>query len=307
VKATEIEKLVLVREQNERGVTPDTGKMMPHFQRCGFPLQRPPVGYLKHERRDGDMKITIEADSKFGMPFGADVLTLLWCFTTALDQKSRTIKFKAAAQILRDMDLPPQTGNYRAVVQSIQRIFGCKYTFEWADVVPGKGKRKHIVQALLFERLSLWFHENNDQMPLEGEGFENEIELSDFAWKWIHRTKWLATAPAYALRQAPGAIQLYLVIASRGPRLRGPGDLCEIPLTGPDGLDQQIGGRTYEGKKGQDRWRQLLKKWMGQIKVGWPECPVELVNLTGCTRGGVPKHGWYLRIGWFPQPGQDPT
>ncbi len=69
------------------------------------------------------------------------------------------------------MDLPLQTGNYRAIVASIQRIFGCKFTFEWSEVVPGKkGKRKHIKQALLFDDLSLWFHEKNDQILLEGGG-----------------------------------------------------------------------------------------------------------------------------------------
>ncbi len=101
MKGTEIEKLILIREQNESGVVPDMGKMIPHFQRCGFPLQRPAADYLKHQRRDGDTKITIEADSKFGMPFGSDVLTLLWRFTTALDQGSKTIKFSAASRPAR--------------------------------------------------------------------------------------------------------------------------------------------------------------------------------------------------------------
>jgi hypothetical protein len=308
--SSKLEKLVLVREDRERGINPDVGKMVPHFQRCGFPLKRQPDNYLEHVRHDGDIKITIEANKvkidhkgtkHFGMPFGADILTLLWCFTTALDTKSRTIKFKYAAKILNDMGLPPQTANYRAIVWSFERIFGCKYTFEWWEVVPGKGKKRHITQALLFDRLSLWFHENDDQMPLEGDGFENEIVLSEFAWNWLRRTHWFATGPAYALRQAPGAIQLYFVVASRGPRIKGPGDFAEIPITGPDGLDKQIGGVTYEGD-GQKRWRQLLRKWLNEIKTAWPECPAQLVDLTGCTRYGVEKRGWYLQIGWFAQP-----
>lgn len=296
------EKLVLVREERESGIKPDVGKMMPHFQRCGFPLQKPARGYLEHIRHDGDIKIILEASHRFGMPFGADILTLLWCFTTALDRKSRTLKFKAANMILRDMGLPPESYNYRAVVKSFERIFGCRYTFEWWEHIPGKGKKRHLEQAVLFDRLSLWFHEDNDQMPLEGDGFENEIVLSEFAWNWLRRTSWFATAPAYALRKAPGAIQLYFIIAARGPRLKGPGDLCEIPVTGVDGLDKQIGGAIYEGTERQKRWRQLLRKWLKQIKTGWPECPVELVDLTGCKRYGVEKRGWYLRIGWFPQP-----
>lgn len=298
---TTLERLVLIREDREQGIVPDTGKMIPHFQRCGFPLKKPAANYLKHERHDGDIHITIAADDKFGMPFGADVLTLLWCFTTALDLKSRTIRFKAAAAILRGMGLPPESYNYRAVVKSFERIFGCKYTFEWWEVHPGKGRKRHTVQALLFDRLSLWFHEDNEQMPLEGEGFENEIVLSEFAWNWLHRTSWFETAPAYALRQAPGAIQLYLLVAARGPRLRGEGDVCEIPITGPDGLDKQIGGATYEGDA-QKRWRQLLRKWLVQIKTAWPDCPAQLVNFDGKTRGGKDKFGWYLQIGYFPQP-----
>jgi hypothetical protein len=295
---SKIERLVLVREERERGIKPDVGKMLPHFQRCGFPLKKPSAGYLDHVRHDGDVKITLEASRRFGMPFGADILTLLWCFTTSLDRNSRTLTFKAAATILHDMGLSDAGSNYRAVVKSFERIFGCKYTFEWCDVVPGKGKRHHIAQALLFDRLSLWFHEDNNQIPIEGEGFENEIVLSEFAWDWLQRTPWFPTSPAYELRQVPGAIQLYLIIAARGPRLRGPGDLCEIPLTGPEGLDKQIGGATYENQR---MWRKRLKGWLAGIKLAWPACPAELVDLTGCTRGGQPKWGWYLQIGWFPQ------
>lgn len=275
--------------------------MVPHFQRCGFPLQKPAADYLEHLRHDGDVKITIEASRRFGMPFGADILTLLWCFTTALDWKTRTLKFKRANTILRAMGLPPENYNYKAVVKSFERIFGCKYTFEWWEVVPGKGKKRHLEQAVLFDSLALWFHENDDQMPLEGDGFENEIVLSEFAWTWLHRTNWFATEPAYALRQVPGAIQLYFVIAGRGPRLKGEGDLCEIPITGPDGLDKQIGGATYHGD-GQKRWRQLLRKWLKDIKTAWPECPAELVKLNGEKRYGVEKFGWYLCIGYFAAP-----
>lgn len=293
------EKLVLIREDKERGIKPDVGKMMPHFQRCGFPLKKPAPDYLEHIRHDGDIKITLEASRRFGMPFGADILTLLWCFTTAMDRKSRTLKFKAANMILRDMGLPPQTYNYRAVVKSFERIFGCKYTFEWTEVGPRGWKKKHLMQAVLFDRLSLWFNENDDQMPLEGEGFENEIVLSEFAWKWLKRTSWFETQPAYALRKVPGAIQLYFIISSRGPRLKGPGDLCEIPLTGPDGLDNQIGGVTYENQR---MWRKRVKGWLQEIKTGWTDCPAEVVDLTGEKRYGVEKQGWYLRIGWFPQP-----
>lgn len=299
---SKVEKLLLVRDEQAKGKKPDTGKMLPHFQRTGFPLQKPPANYLVHERHDGDVKTAIVADPRYGMPFGADLLTLLWCFSSALDRKKRVIRFDAAANILADMGLPGQTNNYRALVKSFERIFGCKYTFEWMEVRADGHKRKHVAQALLFDRLSLWFNKDARQMPLKGKGFQNEIVLSEFAWKWLNKSPWIATSPAYALRQAPGAIQLYFVIASRGPRLRRQGDFCEIPLTGPDGLDKQIGGATYEGREGQKRWRQLLRKWLKEIKTGWPECPVELVDLSGASRYGVPKQGWYLRIGWFPQP-----
>jgi hypothetical protein len=143
-------------------------------------------------------------------------------------------------------------------------------------------------QGFLFDGL----HKNEDQITLEDESFENEIILSEFSWNWLQNSPWLRTAEAYKLRQTPGAIQLYLIIAARGPRLR-PGELCKIPLTGPDGLDKQIGGKTYEGDA-QKRWRQLLRKWLEEIKIMWPECPVKLIN---------PRNGWwYLQIGWFPQP-----
>lgn len=298
-----VDRLFLVRDERETIPAPDPGKILPHFSRCGFPLKKQPASYRKHERHDGDVKVTIAADPEFGMPFGADILTLLWCFTQAVNRQSRVIHFRAAADIMRGMRLPPDGRNYRAIVGSFQRIFGAKYTFEWCDVFPRKNgklaKRRTVVQALLFDKLVLWFHDNEQQMPLEGEGFENEIVLSEFAWKWLHRTNWIETSPAYALRQTPGALQLYLLIAGRGPRLQRQEDFVDIPVTGPEGLDHQIGGVIYGGREGQKRWRQLLRKWLQEIELVWPDplpkgkFPARLVKGEG---------GWYLRIGWFPAP-----
>jgi hypothetical protein len=298
---SKLEKLVLVREERERGIKPDVGKMLPHFQRCGFPLQKPAADYLEHVRHDGDVKITLKGDRHHGLPFGADILTLLWTFTTALDRNSRTIRFKAGADILREMDLPMAGSNYRAIMQSFRRIYGASYHFEWSEVIPGKGKSWRGRQGFLFDALHLWFHKDNAQFTLADESFENEIVLSEFAWNWLQNSPWLRTAEAYALRQSPGAIQLYLIIAARGPRLRGPRDLVDIPVTGPNGLDKQIGGATYAGA--QFRWRQLLGKWLEEIKIMWPECPAELVDFSsGAPLLGMEKRGWYLRLGWFPQP-----
>lgn len=298
-----IDRLFLVRDERETIPAADPGKIIPHFSRCGFPLKRPAPEYLTHVRHDGDVRITIDADRCYGMPFGDDILTLLWCFTQAVNRKSRVIRFKAAADILRGMRLSLDGRNYQRTIASFQRIFGAKYTFEWCEVFPRKNgklaKRRTLVQALLFDKLILWFHDDEQQMPLEGDGFENEIVLSEFAWKWLKRTNWVETSPAYALRQTPGALQLYLLIAGRGPRLQRPQDFVDIPVTGPEGLDHQIGGVIYGGKRGQDRWRQLLRKWLQEIEVVWPDplpkgkFPARLVKGEG---------GWYLRVAWFPAP-----
>lgn len=287
------EQLILFREAKERGEAVEKGKMLPHFQRCGFPLQKPPADYLTHTRHDGDIKITITANGEYGMPYGADVLTLLWCFSAAIKQKRREIRFRFGSKLLREMGLPPNGRNYRALVASFKRIYGATYFFDWKDSSKSyQGKRHNLI-----DEYRLWFSE--DENDDSAEAVQNRIILSEFAWDWLNRCPWIEVEPAYTMRQTPGAIQLYFAIANRAPRLRGPGDLVDIPLTGPDGLDKQLGGAIYTGYEGQKRWRQLLRTWLAQIRVGWPKCPAELVDLTDTPYGkSSGKRGWHLRISW---------
>ena len=54
-----------------------------------------------------------------------------------------------------------------------------------------------------------------------------------------------------------------------GPSKANP---ARIPLFGPQGLQGQLGVARYSRDK---RFRQTIRRWLGRIKVIWPECPAE--------------------------------
>jgi hypothetical protein len=76
---------------------------------------------------------------------------------------------------------------------------------------------------------------------------------------------------AAALTHAPGVLDLYFWLAWKSWTVNGtPGYL---PLFGANGLKHQLGCKEYSTGK---RFRQTLQKWIGRIKVLWPQCPAAI-------------------------------
>ena len=76
------------------------------FVLCGLPIRRPPAGTLQYTRRNGRFKLDIVAHPELGLPFGQDRLIPIWVATLTIKQKSRTVTFRSAAEILDHFDLP---------------------------------------------------------------------------------------------------------------------------------------------------------------------------------------------------------
>jgi len=117
-----------VRELRENGKQELAYHTRP-FVLCGIPLRRPPAGELVHRRQNGKFFLEIVAHPRFGLPFGQDRLIPIWVATLAVKQKSRTVHFKRAAQLLEFLQLPKDGIHYRRLIQGFQRIFAASIFF----------------------------------------------------------------------------------------------------------------------------------------------------------------------------------
>lgn len=107
--------------------TRDEGKQLIGFNSrpfilCGLPVKRPAKGTRDYIRRNWRFNLEIAGHREYGLPFGQDRLIPIWLATMALRQKSKTVKFRSAAQLLDTFGLPKDGKTYRRLVEGFKRI-----------------------------------------------------------------------------------------------------------------------------------------------------------------------------------------
>jgi hypothetical protein len=262
-----LEAVVLVREQRESGKQDLAYNARP-FVLCGIPLRRPPSNQLTHMRHSGKFFLNIVGHPQYGLPFGQDRLIPIWIATLALRQKSRTVRFQTASEMLAFFKLPPDGYHYQRIVEGFKRIFSATIFFGTEDQPAGDNvidwSRFHF-----FDRMRLWFNTAVQEAPGPTEEHGNLVTLSESFYREIdeHRIP-VERHVVAALANAPGVLDLYLWIVWKSWTVNGLP--VQIPLTGPSGLSQQLGTSEYSRER---RFRGKLLHWLEQIKAFWPVCP----------------------------------
>lgn len=265
----QLEAIHLVREQRDNGKQELAYNARP-FILCGIPLRRPPQNQLCHCRHTGKFFLQITAHPQFGMPFGQDRLIPIWIATLALRQKSRTVRFESAAQILDFFRLSPDGYHYRRMVQGFQRVFAATIFFGSEDQPSGSAlidwARFHF-----FDDMRLWFSASRESRRAP-ESAVNTITLSEAFYREIdeHRIP-VEREVIAALAHAPGILDFYLWLVWKSWTLN-----CQparIPIVGNGGLNQQLGSKEYSLDR---RFRHMVVNWLRKVKAFWPECPATL-------------------------------
>src|SRR5262249_12394719 len=70
------------------------------FVLCGLPFRPLPKTQLLYERRNGHFVLQVTGHPHYGVPFGEDRLVPIFLATLAIQQKTPTIRFKTAAEML---------------------------------------------------------------------------------------------------------------------------------------------------------------------------------------------------------------
>jgi hypothetical protein len=124
----QVNSIVLIREQREQR-TQDVAFNARPFVLCGIPLRPVSKDRPVYKRRNGSFFLRLLGPPDFGLPFGQGRLIPIWVATLALRQKSRTVHFDSAAQILDFFRLPKDGRYYRRIAQGFQRIFASMIFF----------------------------------------------------------------------------------------------------------------------------------------------------------------------------------
>jgi hypothetical protein len=257
----------MVREQRENGKQAIAYHARP-FVLCGLPLRRPPAGQLVHRRQNGKFFLEVVAHPRYGLPFGQDRLIPIWVATLAVKQKSRTVHFQRAAQLLEFLQLPKDGIHYRRLIQGFERIFAASIFFG-TDKDRVGSECFDVARFHFFDRMELWFNRAEPQDSPEPDKAENVVTLSDSFFEEVNQHPIpVERQVVAALANALGLLDFYVWIVWKSWTVKsGP---ARIPLFGPQGLQGQLGAATYSRNK---RFRQTLRHWLQRIKLFWPECP----------------------------------
>jgi hypothetical protein len=266
----QMEGIELVRARRDQGNQNLCFSSRP-FVLCGLPVRKLQDGELLYERRNGRFVLQVTGHPEFGVPFGQDRIVPIFLATLAVRQKSQTIRFKSAAEMLETFGMHKGGKEYRRLVAAFERIFGATIFFG-TDSTTAHAK---VVQRARFNFLreaQIWYNRQPDQQAL-GEEFENIIVLSDeFYHEIVAHPIPTDLEAVKLLASAPAVLDLFMWLTYRCFVAKGPES---IPIFGACGLVSQIGSVEYSRER---RFTAKLEQWLKVIRVMWPGCPARVAD-----------------------------
>lgn len=249
------------------------------FVLCGLPIRQLPPGTLRYVRRNGRFLLEVIGHPDYGVPFGQDRLIPLWVATAAIRQKSRTIQFRSAAQILEEFELPKDGPHYRRLVEGFKRVFASTIYFG-AEQRRTREVTWDFGRFNFFDRLRVWYSRSCRTEENDPPDRDNLIVLSEAFWREIEEHPIPVDLNVVrALTNNPGALDLYTWLSYRCHHSKRSE---AIPLFGSYGLAIQLGVGEYTRDR---NFRKRLRHWLKLVHLYWPECPAH-----------VPEKGDFLML-----------
>ena len=219
----------------------------------------------------GKTTVRIVASSKHGIPFGRDILVVLYLIQEALRQGGPVIRFESMRHYLETFKLDGKGRNYKEAVERFKRVFYSSWF--WED-----NRQEGVDSAMRFHVIDAWnvfFDvENKAKNPL----FDSFIELSPKFWEILksHPIPYRLEA-VVSLKDKPAALAMYLFLVYRTWQSWHDHAGKEfIPFFGPNGLKKQLSSDIVRV----DHFREKVRGWLDDIRSTWPECPVNLEKET---------------------------
>ena len=269
-KLKQAERIQLVR-QNREQATQTLCFNSRLFVLCGLPVHRLPKDQLLYERRNGRFVLQVTGHPEYGVPFGQDRLVPIFLATLAVQQKSQTIRFRTAAEMLEVFGMQTGGKEYRRLVGAFERVFGATIFFG-TDALKGSAK---VVQRSRFNFMRealIWYSRSPEQRPISTE-FENVVVLSDDFYQEILAHPVPNDLEAVkVLAASPAILDLYMWLSYRSFKAKG---TESIPIFGEFGLANQLGRVEYSRPR---RFRAMLEQWLDTIRAIWRQCPARIIS-----------------------------
>src|SRR5215471_18324048 len=239
------------------------------FVLCGLPVRRLPKDQFLYERRNGQFILQITGHPEYGLPFGQDRIVPIFLATLAVRQRSQTIRFRTASEMLDTFGMHKGGKEYRRLIAAFERIFGATMFFG-TDKLTSTAKVVQRSRFSFFREAQIWYNRRADgSMPSDES--ENVIVLSDeFYQEAISHPIPTDLEAVKLLAPAPAALDLYVWLSYRCFTAKGEE---HIPIFGRCGLMQQIGSVEYSCAR---RFRAKLSQWLRTICLIGPECPARI-------------------------------
>jgi hypothetical protein len=264
-KVEGIELIRLKREQRNQNLCFSSRP----FVLCGLPGRRLPADQLLYERRNGKFVLQVTGHPNYGVPFGQDRIVPSFLATLAVQQKSQTIQFKSAAEMLKTFGMSTGGKEYRRLVAAFERTFGATIFFG-TDSLTSNAKVVHRARFNFFREARIWYNRGNEGLLL-GEPYENVIVLSnEFFEEVIAHPIPTDLEAVKVLSSSPAVLDLFVWLSYRCFTSKGPE---RIPIFGPFGLVQQLGAVEYARPR---KFREKLHHWLKTIRLVWPGCPAQI-------------------------------
>lgn len=254
------------------------GYLAKPFLLLGLPF-KPPKETSYYKRENGSEVLEITASPEHGLPFGEDILVLIWVSTLAVlnitdGRVPRVIEFRRAADMLKAFGLPLDGRTYRRMQERFLRVFYATFFYGKKNE---RGRAK-LYAVRFFDRIDLWFTRDLETESLPGDDFKNNrITLSEaFAQDLEKHHPPIEIEAVSAWADKPAQLYFYLWLVYRCYVARG---RAEISLTGQGSVKEQCGVQGYDDpENGARNFRKKVHKWLAAVKIAWPECPVDLVT-----------------------------
>jgi hypothetical protein len=236
------------------------------FVLCGLPVRRLPKDQFLYERRNGQFILQITGHPDYGLPFGQDRIVPIFLATMAVRQRSKTIRFRTASEMLDTFGMHKGGKEYRRLIAAFERIFGATMFFG-TDKLTSTATVVQRSRFSFFREAQIWYNRRADG-SLSSDEFENVIVLSDeFYQEAIFHPIPTDLEAVKLLAPAPAALDLYVWLSYRCFTAKAEE---HVPIFGRSGLMQQIGSVEYSCAR---RFRAKLAQWLRTIRLIWPECP----------------------------------
>jgi hypothetical protein len=266
--ATKLDGIELVRLRRETGNQRLCFSSRP-FVLCGLPFRPLPAGQLVYERRNGKFVLEIIGHPHYGVPFGEDRIVPIFLATLAVQQKSQTIRFRTASEMLGTFGMSKGGKEYRRLIAAFERIFGATMFFG-TDTVTARAKVVHRARFSFFSEAQIWYNRRSDDR-LPSSRSENVIVLSREFYEEVLAHPIPADLDVVkVLAPTPAILDLFIWLSYRCFTAKGEE---RIPIFGDFGLVRQIGALDYARPR---KFREKLKDWLQTIRLFWPACPAKI-------------------------------